>query len=104
MTFGSLESCMQKGPNSKHEKVISYKSLSPFRDRHADVEAYRGNVCNQKGSPRVNWITGKLHAKNQGPKSRVEKGSAIKPHLDRHWGNFHGFSRANRFLDIWDGK
>ena len=27
-------------------------------------------LCNQKGYPRVNWITGELHAKNLGPKSR----------------------------------
>ena len=61
MPYGSFESCMQKGPNSKNEKVISYKYLSPFRDRQADIVAYRGNVCNQKGSPRVNWILGRLH-------------------------------------------
>ena len=39
---------------------------SNFRDR-LTVVAYRGAVCNQMGSPRVHWILGKLHAKNQEP-------------------------------------
>ena len=68
--IGSLESCTQKyqGPNSKDEIVISL--LSPFRSRHRDIVTYRGNDCNQKGSPRVHGIIGRLHAKNLGPKSR----------------------------------
>ena len=32
---------------------------------------YRGNVCNLKGSSRVNWIIGRLHAKNQGPNQEI---------------------------------
>ena len=38
-----------------------------------DIVAYRGNICIQEGSPWVNWITWRLHAKNEGPKSRDEK-------------------------------
>ena len=37
----------KQGPNSKGEKV---GRSSPFRDRQANIVAYRGNVCNQKGS------------------------------------------------------
>ena len=38
-----------QGPNSKDLKV---SLLNPFRDRQAAIVAYRGNVCNQIGSPR----------------------------------------------------
>ena len=34
--------------------------FSPFRDRQADIVAYKGNVCKKKGSPMVNWIMGRL--------------------------------------------
>ena len=46
-----------QGPNSKDEKVITLFET----DIH--IVAYRGNVCNQKGSPRVHWNIGKLHVK-----------------------------------------
>ena len=52
------------GPDSRDEKVICLSSN--FRDRQADIVAYRGAVFNQKGSPRVHWTLGRLHAKNQG--------------------------------------
>ena len=39
-------------------------------ERQTDIVSYRGNVCNQRGAPRVHWIIGRLQAKNQGPKSR----------------------------------
>ena len=58
MSYGSSkDSCMQK--------LKSFKALF-----ETDIVTYRGNVCNQKGSPRVHWIIGRLHAKNQGPKSK----------------------------------
>ena len=47
-----------QGPISKDEKAISL-----FLDRQADIVAYRGKVSNQKGSPGVHWIQGRLHAK-----------------------------------------
>ena len=37
------------------------------RERETDIVAYRGDLCNQKGYPRVHWIQGRLHAKNQEP-------------------------------------
>ena len=60
----------KQGPNSKGEKV---GHSSPFRDRQANIVAYRGNVCNQKGSLRVRWIQGRLNAKDQVPKIRDKK-------------------------------
>ena len=64
-------SAKNQGPNLKVEKVMSL--LSSFRDRQAEIAAYRSNVCNQKGSPRVNWTIGRWHAKNQGHISRDKK-------------------------------
>ena len=39
-----------------------------FQDRWTNIVAYRGAICtmqscNQKGSPMVHWIRGKLYAK-----------------------------------------
>ena len=53
------------GPDSRDEKVICLSSN--FRDRQADIVAYRGAVFNQKGSPRVHWTLGRLHAKKSNP-------------------------------------
>ena len=50
----------------KDEKVICL--LGNFRDRQINIVAHRGTVCNRKRSPRVHWILGRLHDKNQGPK------------------------------------
>ena len=41
--------------------------------RQTDIVADRGAVCTQKGSASVYWILGRLHAKNQGLKSRDQK-------------------------------
>ena len=57
MPYGSLESSMQT------IKVPTQKQRTP----------YRGNICNQKGSPRAHWIKGRLDAKNQGPIFRDKK-------------------------------
>ena len=57
-----------KDPKTRDEKVLSL--FSTFRDRKADMVAYRRNLCNRKGPPRVNWIIGRLHAKNHRPKSK----------------------------------
>ena len=40
-------------------KVINFLSL--FQNRWIDIVAYRGAECNQKESPRVHWILGRLH-------------------------------------------
>ena len=62
--IGSKASCRKKSrSDSREEKVIC--RWSNFRDRPTDIVAYRGAVCNQKGSPRVHWIYGGLHAKYQ---------------------------------------
>ena len=58
----------KQGPGSRDEKVICL--LRNFRDRQTDIVADRGGVCSQKGSNRDQWILGRLHAKNQEPKSR----------------------------------
>ena len=51
---------MQKNQDPKDE----IKSLlRPFRDRQTDIVAYRGNVCNQKGSYRVHWTIRKTACK-----------------------------------------
>ena len=55
MSYGSLD--------QRDEKVICLSSN--FRGRQTHIVAYRGAVCNQKGSPRVHWIYGGLHAKYQ---------------------------------------
>ena len=47
-----------QGPNSKEEKVIT------LPNRYGDIVAYKGNVCNQKVSPRVHCTIGGLHSKN----------------------------------------
>ena len=39
----------------------------------ADIESYRGSVRCEKEFPRVYFIMGKLHTKNEGPKSRDYK-------------------------------
>ena len=49
--IGSLDRCIGK---------LYVKNQG--RNRQADIEAYRGNVCNEKGSPRVHEIIRKLHA------------------------------------------
>ena len=36
----------------------------------ADIVAYRGSVRSEKEFPRVYFIMGKLHTKNEGPNSR----------------------------------
>ena len=59
-----MESYMQKrnqDPNSKDEKIISI--FSPFRDRKANIVAYKCKVCNRKESHRFHWIIGSLNAK-----------------------------------------
>ena len=55
--------CKKEGPKSKDE---------------TNIVIYRGNVCNRKGSPRIDWIIGRLQTRNQGPKSRDKKVSAFK--------------------------
>ena len=57
-----------KKSRSKDKKI-----LSPFWNGQKDIVAYRGNVYNQKGSPRVHCIIGRLDAKNPEPKSRDKK-------------------------------
>ena len=65
--IGSKESCMQKKARSRLKKWESDMPLGHF-PWQTDIVAYRGVVCNQKGTPRVKWILGRLNAKNQGPK------------------------------------
>ena len=47
MFYGSLD----------QTKVVCRKS------RQADIVAYRGDICNEKGSPRDHWNLERLHAK-----------------------------------------
>ena len=57
--------------------------LSNFRDRQTGIVAYRGAISNQKGSPRVHWKIGRLHAKNQGPKARDKRYTPFLGNYDR---------------------
>ena len=38
--------------------VIFKIACKPFQDRHTEILAYRGAICNQKGCPMVHWIIG----------------------------------------------
>ena len=68
-------------------KVLKHQIGKLSASRKTHILAYRGAIYNLKGCPIVHWITGKyvfnqmgshrfnwiigrLHAKNQGPKSR----------------------------------
>ena len=46
---------------------LQNREMDIMADRPADIVAYKGNVFNQKESPRVNWNIGRLHAKNLEP-------------------------------------
>ena len=48
-------------------KGMPFGSFKALFDTDRDTVAYRGNVCNQKGSPRVHWSMRRLNAKNEGP-------------------------------------
>ena len=59
---------------------MSHASLD---QRKVVCKRERGAVCNQKGSPSVHWILGRLHAKNQGPKSRDKKDISLYRQTNR---------------------
>ena len=46
---------------------LQNREMDMLADRSTDIVAYKGNVFNQKESPRVNWNIGRLHAKNLEP-------------------------------------
>ena len=47
--------------------------ISPFRNRETDFVVYRVSVCNQKESPRVYWIIGRLYAKRTEIKRKIKQ-------------------------------
>ena len=60
------------------EVLCAKRKVLNRKMRQTDIVIYRGNVCNRKGSPRIDWIIGRLQTRNQGPKSRDKKVSAFK--------------------------
>ena len=50
------------------QQIRSYQ----LQERQSNIVAYRGSIWNRKGCPMVDWIIGKLYAKNHDPKSKDE--------------------------------